>query len=250
MASTSETGHARNIAAFEQLLSFCQSYGATYNPSRQALTIASLTTQLQAARNALGLVKNAEAAWGNAIRLRAGQYKGLRPLTTRIINALEASGATPATVAGARSIANKIQGRGKKQEAAPQTGTGENAAAPTHRTISRSQASYDQLADHLEKLVELLNTEPGYQPNEPGLSLADLQQYIQQLHTANTQVVDAYTNYSNARMQRDQLFYTPLSGLVPVAQDVKKYIKSVFGGSSAAYQQVSGLELKIQSPTF
>ena len=39
MASNSETGHAKNVANFEDLISFCNGYGATYNPSKEALTI-------------------------------------------------------------------------------------------------------------------------------------------------------------------------------------------------------------------
>ena len=36
MPSTSETGHAKNVANFEDLISFCNGYGATYNPSKDA----------------------------------------------------------------------------------------------------------------------------------------------------------------------------------------------------------------------
>ena len=43
MPSTSETGHAKNVANFEDLISFCNGYGATYNPSKDALTSAKLT---------------------------------------------------------------------------------------------------------------------------------------------------------------------------------------------------------------
>ncbi len=31
MASTTETGHAKNVANFEDLISFCQGYGTTVN---------------------------------------------------------------------------------------------------------------------------------------------------------------------------------------------------------------------------
>ena len=34
--------HAKNVANFEDLISFCNGYGATYNPSKDALTIAKL----------------------------------------------------------------------------------------------------------------------------------------------------------------------------------------------------------------
>ncbi len=42
MPSTSETGHAKNVANFETLISFCTGYGTTYNPSRDALKVANL----------------------------------------------------------------------------------------------------------------------------------------------------------------------------------------------------------------
>jgi hypothetical protein len=47
MASTSETGHAKNVANFEDLISFVTGYGATYNPTKVPIKLASLTTLLQ-----------------------------------------------------------------------------------------------------------------------------------------------------------------------------------------------------------
>lgn len=49
MPSTSETGHAKNVANFQDLISFCTGYGATYNPSKAALSVANLQAQLTAA---------------------------------------------------------------------------------------------------------------------------------------------------------------------------------------------------------
>jgi len=46
MASTSETGHAKNVANFEVLISFCSGYGASYSPSKNALKIPQLQTTL------------------------------------------------------------------------------------------------------------------------------------------------------------------------------------------------------------
>ncbi len=53
MPSTSETGHAKNVATFETLISFCTGYGATYAPSRNALKVANMQTQLTAAQAAI-----------------------------------------------------------------------------------------------------------------------------------------------------------------------------------------------------
>ncbi|HQW16595.1 MAG: hypothetical protein JNK36_01820 [Bacteroidia bacterium] len=44
MASTSETGHAKNVANLEDMISFCTDYGGTYNPSKAATQIPLLNT--------------------------------------------------------------------------------------------------------------------------------------------------------------------------------------------------------------
>lgn len=50
MPSTSETGHAKNIANFETLISFCIGYGSSYNPSKEALKVANLQAILTTAK--------------------------------------------------------------------------------------------------------------------------------------------------------------------------------------------------------
>jgi hypothetical protein len=64
------------------------------------------------------------------------------------------------------------------------------------------------------------------------------------MHDANSVVVNAYTAWSNDRLQRNEKLYNQLSGLVAIAGDVKKYIKSLFGASSPQYKQVSGLQFR------
>ena len=58
----------------------------------------------------------------------------------------------------------------------------------------------------------------------------------------NTALATAYTAVSNSRINRDKVLYKETTGLVPIATDVKKYIKAVFGASSAEYRQVKSIE--------
>ena len=50
MASTTETGHAKNVANFEDLISFCTGYGAPYNPSKASIKLAALGTKRTCSR--------------------------------------------------------------------------------------------------------------------------------------------------------------------------------------------------------
>ena len=39
MSSQSEVGHAKNVANFQDLITYCTAYGATYNQSKTTLQL-------------------------------------------------------------------------------------------------------------------------------------------------------------------------------------------------------------------
>lgn len=41
-----ETGHARNVEHFSQMISFCHGYGRDYKPSNVAISVANLQAKL------------------------------------------------------------------------------------------------------------------------------------------------------------------------------------------------------------
>jgi len=58
MASTSETGHAKNIANFQDLISFCQGYDSVSNPTKNSLKILELQSLYQLAQDKLDTAKS------------------------------------------------------------------------------------------------------------------------------------------------------------------------------------------------
>ncbi len=74
------------------------------------------------------------------------------------------------------------------------------------------------------------------------LKTVTLQSKLADLKSANSGLINSYTNWSNARINRNSILYNPLNGLVQTALDVKKYVKSVFGATSPQFKQISGLE--------
>ena len=64
------------------------------------------------------------------------------------------------------------------------------------------------------------------------------------LTTKNNAVATAYTSISNSRISRDKTLYDETTGLVDIATEVKKYIKSVYGATSPEFAQVKGIEFK------
>jgi len=242
MASTSETGHAKNVANFEDLISFCNGYGGQYNPSKAILQIANLTTLHTNAQSSVAGVNTSKTAFTNATNSRQAAFDPLKKLCTRIVNALDATDATDKMVKDAKSINNKIQGKRAGEKPKPITTPGSEAAED--KSISVSQQSYDSLIENFDKLIQLVSTEPTYTPNETDLQVSTLTTTLGNLKTTNTAVVNSYTNYSNSRITRDSILYAATSGLVDVALEVKKYVKSVFGATSPQFKQVSKLEFK------
>lgn len=243
MPSTSETGHAKNVANFEDLISFCTGYGATYNPSKDALTISKLKVLHTQAKDSLQQSKTSKNSFDSATNGRQLSFKDLKPLATKIINALTVSGASSLTVDDAKTINRKIQGsKSNSSKKANTSTTTSKETTPTDKTISTSQQSYDSMIDHFTKLIETASQDANYKPNETQLQVATLQVKLADLKKSNTDLIDAYTDYSNARISRNNVLYNPLSGLVQTALEVKKYVKSVFGATSPQYKQVSSLE--------
>ena len=233
MSSHSEKGHCKNVANFEAEISFCTAYGAAYNPSKQSLTTDALDELLSQSQNSLSEVTNAKNLLDLRINERQIAFSALKPTSTRIINALGVTDASKQTVDDAKSINKKIQG-------------GRSSAKPLEdeekKAISTSQQSYDSLVENFSKLVDLVSSELSYIPNEEELQVATLNTYTQQLRTANTNIINANTVYSNCMISRDNILYANDTGLVDTALNVKKYVKSVFGATSPQYKQVSKLE--------
>lgn len=237
MTSTSETGHAKNVANFQDLIAFVTGYGATYNPNKNALKLPQLIALHAAAQANLAEVVTKNTLYNNKVNERVAAFKDLKSLSTRLINALQTTDATPEKIADAKTFNKKMQGVRAK---AVETPNDPNAPAPN--TISTSQQSYDQQIQHLAGIISVLETEPSYAPNEVDLQIATLTAKQADLTAKNSAVATAYTNVSNSRIARDTTIYGADTGLFDIATEVKKYVKSVFGANSPQFAQIKGIE--------
>jgi hypothetical protein len=240
MASTTETGHAKNVINFESLITNITSFGTTYNPSKASLKLANLNASLTQAKTELISVSTKNVAFNNATNSRVQQFDNLKPLATRLMNALKATDATKFTVADARTINYKLQGRRAKSIEAP---ADPNTPAPN--TISVSQQSYDQQAEHFSKFIDLLKSETSFTPNETELKVTTLATTLTALKTANSNVITTFTAVSNSRIARNKTLYKEKTGICDLAQEVKNYTKSVYGASSAEYKLVSKIKSSV-----
>jgi hypothetical protein len=244
MASTSEKGHAKNVANLQDLISFVTGYGATYNPNKAALKLPQLNTLATTSQASLADVIVKNTAFNNKVNERVVAFSNLKPLSTRLINALQTTDATTQKVADAKAFNKKIQG----VRSTPLTSGGAGGGLPTDpntpapNIISTSQQSYDQQIQHLAGIISVLQSETSYAPNETDLKIVTLTAKQADLTAKNNAVALAYTNVSNSRISRDTTLYATTTGLFDIATEVKKYVKSIYGATSPQFAQVKGIE--------
>ena len=149
-------------------------------------------------------------------------------------------GLSEGTLDQAKSLNRTIQG-GKKKTIIPPDENGE-----PNNTVSTSRQSYTQMAENFGILLQLLATISTYNPNEDDLKLTNLTTYQESL-VSSTQSVDQTEAELNAKIiERDQILYADGTGLYTIAQNVKKYVKSLYGATSPEYSNVSAI--KFTSP--
>ena len=242
MASQSEVGHAKNVANLQKLTEQVITF-TNYNPPVDNLKVANLQTLYATASTKLSEVEDKRHANKNAITHRQSAFENLKSTSTKIINHLEILGLPEGTIDQAKSLNRVIQGGQKKTTAPPNPdGTIPPPLEGAGGGVSTSRQSYTQQAENFGILLQLLATIPSYAPNEDDLKLVNLNTYKDSL-VASTQSVDQTEAELNTKLiERDNLLYADGAGLYSIAQNVKKYVKSLYGATSPEYANVSDIE--------
>jgi hypothetical protein len=235
----SETGNAKNVANFNLIIEATKGYGPKYNPTKEKLKLPQLIEKHASAEADINAVIISNTAFNDRVNERIITFSDVNTYTTRLVNALETSEATPEKIKNARTFNRKIQG---KRASAIQASVDQNTPAPV--TISASQQSYDQKIEHFKGVLSVLESETTYAPNEADLTIKAATLKKDDLIQRNKAVDTAHINVSNSRITRDKNLYLEHTGMVDIALDVKKYVRSVFGSKSPEYALISGIRFK------
>lgn len=239
MAKQFETGHVINVDNFYELIQFVTTYGAPYNPTLDALKLPQLSAKHTAGLNAIQGVTNQVTTFNNTVNARMEVFAPSKPLATRVVNVLEVSGASADVVKDAKTINNKIQGKRATAITQPVP-----PGTPPPPTISASQQSYAQTIEHWAALISLLDSQTVYAPNETELQAEALTLMRQAMVNANNAVANDWAQITNIRNQRDEVLYNPETGLVRIAELVKKYVKALFGSKSLEFIQLNHIQFR------
>lgn len=241
MSSTSEVGHAKNVANLQKLIEQVSVY-TLYNPPVANLSVNSLQNLYTTAVAKLSEVEEKRTANKNAIALRQTAYENLKPICTRIVSFLDILGLQQATIDQARTLNRTIQGGQKKKTTSENP---DNGQPSNNSSISTSRQSYTQQAENFGILLQLLATIPAYTPNEDDLKLNNLTSYHASLVSATQPVNQTEAELNIKLTERDQFLYAEETGLYTIAQNVKKYVKTIYGATSPEFETVSAIKFTV-----
>jgi len=247
MASTQETGHAKNVANFKLLNTRVAGFGGTtYNPANPNILITALNTRATSADAAVKAVQLAETPYKDAKDARRVAYDKLNPLVRSAMGILKSSdGVSETTINDAKTLAKKITGtnRAPKKKNGNATENGTEATEPTEQSHSVSQQSFDMRLANFNDFISLLQATPQYAPNEEDIQVTALTVFAQTLANTNNNVNETFIPFNAALKARDTELYFPQTGLFDIAGKVKSYVSGLNGAlGDAEKKQVTSLK--------
>jgi len=231
-----ETGHARNVANFEELVLVLTTIGVSYNPAVKTIQIGQLNELTAQLKKNLQLINDKNGVYRDKIYARQNAYEQMNSLSMRMVNTMAGLGLDAKLLTQAKSTLAKIRGSSsKKKKDLPANGF------PAPRTVSVSQMSFDQRKNNFSILIGLVNAQTEYKPNETDMQIGSLQKYVDTLEILNTEAIQAEQDLTIARQQRDMVLYIENTGALPLTQQIKAYVKGAFSAQSAEYMRVKSI---------
>lgn len=239
MASTSEVGHAKNIANLNLLNTNIIALGAIYNPSNSKLKLNNLQDLYTNALTQQESVNNLVAPYSIAVDDRENIFKPLNRDLTKLRKAYKATdGVTQVQLEDLMTIIRKLKGTGKAK-----------AIISTDPTVaqdnySTSQMSYDQRTNNMDLLISLLQNTPNYAPNEEEYTIATYQDKKAKMLQKTQAVANAFVPLNNARSTRNNILYLSADNLVDTANKAKDYLFTIFDANSSQYKAIAKIKFK------
>jgi hypothetical protein len=228
--------HIKNVEAFERLTVFCAGCGSKYNPAQEKLRTESMLKLLDKCRQEINNCSVAKTAFNNRVNARAVAYEGLSKWAMRVVGELKSSGVLSQTEDDAQAIVRKLQGYRPHNHLTEVDASTETA---TTSKVRRARGlDFATMAQHFAELIQLVASQPAYQPEATELSVAELIHKLYELREANTQVINAASSWSVARKERDIALYVGDKCLRAIGNAARQKVKALFGTKSEEYRVV------------
>jgi hypothetical protein len=249
-----ETGHAKNVANFQALLSACISFGPSYNPQRPDITLSGLSSKISSCLARMSSTNTQFSDTKIELGNRELTFSTLSAKTTRVLAAVKASDVKASDLDNITTIVRRLNGhRAVAKLPASTADPNANPANPSTtsadivKNISVSQMSFDSRLANLDILIKLLINLPGYLPSATDITIAALQAIYNLMLKQNNAVIKSNQALDRQRGLRNIELYAPKTGIIDIASDVKSYVKSQYAANSIEYKAVAAIKFKKQA---
>ncbi|WP_445747908.1 hypothetical protein [Polaribacter sp.] len=234
MASTSETGHAKNVANFSSAYQILQEMGTLYNPSNAKIQLATLDPIRASLQTTINELNTKKPIYKNAVTERENAMAPLSKLVTRVLNFSKSLDISASDKENITNQAKKIRGDQKAKKTNPETTEADG--------ISTSQMSYDSRIANLDAFIKQLASYPAYAPNETALQIASLETLHTNLASLSATVNSAGNALITARINRNNVLYNNQNNVIQLMRDVKSYLKSLGDDAKPYYNAIVKLK--------
>jgi hypothetical protein len=248
MSSTSDSGHAKNVANLSKLNQILTTFGGAYNPANKHINLPSLQALQSNADQKLAAVNTALRDWKSATNQREIAFQGLDKFSTKLLGSIQSMDVAPQTIDDFKSLVKKIRGTSKltkadagKTSPDPNQNDPSNPAPIAEAHNSNSQQSFDNKIEHFSKMVLALEKESLYTPNEAGFTVSDLNEKLAELIATNDAANTSSAILKAARIERNTFFYKEGTGLLFYVRQTKAYVKSLYGQTSQQNKSVTSI---------
>lgn len=236
MASTSETGHNKNVANFNSAIQVLVEMGLMYNPSNPALQLVNLNPIQSTLSTAITALNNKKPVYKNAVASREILMAELPARLTMSLNFAKSTNISQTDKDNLSSQVKKMRGDKKLKAVNPDSTAGD--------TISTSQMSYDSRIANLDTYISQLASLEYYIPNETIIQIPNFQNYHQQLTTSSTLVNSAGNGLITGRKNRNDILYYNDTNIIQVTREIKAYLKSLGAAADPYYKAIVKLQFK------
>ena len=236
MASTSETGHNKNVANFSTAYQILEEMNTLYNPSNSKIQLVNLDFVRSSLQITIAELNNNKPIYKNAVADRENAIAPLGKLMTKTLNYAKSIDISATDKENITAQAKKIRGDQKPKKVNPETIETDG--------ISTSQMSYDSRIANLDTYINQLSSHPEYVPNETEIQITSLQTLQTNLITLSSAVNSAGNALITSRSNRNNILYNNDINVIQLIKDIKAYLKSLGDAGKPYYNAIVKLQFK------
>jgi hypothetical protein len=234
MGSKIESGHAVNVSNFFKLIQKCDNLTG-WNPSNDSLKIAEMTTFHTDSQTLLNAFNTAVMAAKTPIADNTALFDPLSKLVTRIVNYYDSTNAKEQSKKNARTLANDLRGFNAKKP---------KGTAPDAEWVSSSHQSFVQKANKFKEIIEFLNADSQYNPNETELKIAELTTLWTSLDSSIKDLATVMAPLDQAKASLYRKIYAKENGLITIALLAKRYAKALKGAQAIEIKEIMAIAFR------